>query len=92
MTYTLGITPVDPIAYQLPFERFQCGTRRLQFAQSQPKARILIASANFAAAQGEFAAMAAQIAAISSSAWKVVMPYSLRRLRWCSSGDAGVIG
>ena len=22
MTYTLGITPVDPIAYQLPFERF----------------------------------------------------------------------
>ena len=22
VTYTLGITPVDPIAYQLPFERF----------------------------------------------------------------------
>ena len=38
------------------------------------------------------APIAAQIAAISSSAWKVVMPYSLRRERWCRIGEAGVIG
>jgi hypothetical protein len=36
--------------------------------------------------------MAAQIAAISSSAWNVVIPNSFSRARWWSSGDAGVIG
>ena len=35
---------------------------------------------------------AAQIAAISSSAWNVPTPSSPSRARRCKSGDAGVIG
>ena len=38
------------------------------------------------------ALMADAIAAISSSAWKVVIPNSLSRDRWCRMAEAGVIG
>ena len=38
------------------------------------------------------APMAAQAAAISSSAWKVTTPKCLRAESMCRSGEAGVIG
>ena len=38
------------------------------------------------------APMAEQIAAISSSAWKVTTPCSFSRASWCSRVEAGVIG
>ena len=40
----------------------------------------------------QLAPMAEQIAAISSSAWKVVTPNSFSRTRWWRMADAGVIG
>jgi hypothetical protein len=40
----------------------------------------------------KLAPIALPMAAISSSAWKVVTPYSLRRERWWRIALAGVIG
>ena len=40
----------------------------------------------------KLAPIEAPIAAISSSAWKVVTPYSLSRDRWWRIAEAGVIG